>query len=188
MKRALLDYINTKLLSYLWTIGWNTQGNTSEESNPQITDLAILHQRCVANGLPSIVRLGYKGVPFIRHNELGHIDLLNVYGKIMVKDGIYHNYRTNGLDVVSKALLGYGKYKDYSGKDFYSLLKNSQIEEAEKYSLTDSQLVMDLAKYKNYEALDAMFGVSNIIKMDFERVCRTNLTTWWSAVFDKTVP
>ena len=185
---ALLDYINTKLLSYLWTMGWNIQGNTGEESNPKITDLAILDQRCKINGVPSIIRFGYKGVPFIRHSELGHIDLLNVYGKIMVKDGIYHSYRTNGLDDVSKALLGYGKYKNYSGKDFYSLLRNSQIEEAEKYSLMDSQLVMDLAKYKNYEALEAMFGVSSIIKMDFERVCRTNLTTWWSAVFNKTVP
>lgn len=181
---ALLDYINTKLLSYRWTMGWNTQGNTSDESNPKITDLAILNQRCKVNGVPSIVQLRYKGVPYIRHSELGHIDLLNVYCKIMVKDGIYHSYRTNKLDDVSKALLGYGKYKDYSGEVFNSL----PIDEAEKYSLMDSQLVMNLSRYKNFEALDAMFAVSSIIRMGFEQVCRTNLTTWWSAVFDKTVP
>jgi hypothetical protein len=44
------------------------------------------------------MQLRNQGIPFINHNELGPNDLLNVYSKVMVKDGMYHNYRTNKLD------------------------------------------------------------------------------------------
>jgi DNA polymerase elongation subunit (family B) len=176
----LLDYINTKILSYKWSMGWNTQGNPIDVSNIKICDLYRLHQRCKANNVPSIVQLRNQGIPFIAHSELGHIDLLNVYSKVMVKDGMYHNYRTNKLDDVSKALLGYGKYGDYSGEEFNSL----PIEEAEKYSLRDSELVMDLSKYNNFEVLDAMLAIADITGLDFERVCRTNLSTWWATIFN----
>jgi DNA polymerase, archaea type len=38
---------------------------------------------------------------------------------------------------------------------------------------------MELSKYNNYEVLDA--------GLDFEHVCRTNLTTWWEALFDQMI-
>jgi hypothetical protein len=41
---------------------------------------------------------------------------------------------------------------------------------------------MDLSKYNNYEVLDAMLAVA---ELDFQKVCRTNLSTWWGAIFDK---
>jgi DNA polymerase elongation subunit (family B) len=102
----------------------------------------------------------------------------------MVKDGMYHSaYRTNKLDDVSKALLGYGKYKNYSGAGFKALPIEEQIE----YSLRDSQLVMELSKYNDFEVLDAMLAVAEITELDFEKVCRTNLSTWWGAIFDKLI-
>ena len=104
-----------KLLDYDWSIGWNTQGNSSNAGSTKTCDLSILHERCEANKIKSIVKLRDKGLPYLIGKQ--HIDLLNVYSKAMVKDGFYHSaYRTNKLDEVSKALLGRGKYKNYSGK------------------------------------------------------------------------
>jgi DNA polymerase I len=180
---TLLNYIMAKLLNYQWSIGWNTQGNPNNAGGTKVFDLYILHERCKANGINSIVKLGNKGLPYLIGDELKHIDLLNVYSKLMVKDGMYHSvYRTNKLDDVSKALLGYGKYKDYSG-EFKALSPEEQVQ----YSLRDSQLVMELSKYNDSEVLDAMLAVAEITELDFENICRTNLSTWWCAIFDKLI-
>jgi hypothetical protein len=57
--------------------------------------------------------------------------------------------------------------------------KTLPIEEQIEYSLRDSQLVMELSKYNDFEVLDAMLAVAEITELDFEKVCRTNLSTWW---------
>jgi DNA polymerase elongation subunit (family B) len=127
-----------------------------------------------SNNLESIVSLGQKGLPYIKGRK--HIDLCNVYRKMMVQVTIYNNsYRAHKLDEVSKVLLGHGKYKNFSGLDF----KNLPIEEQIEYSLRDSELVMDLSKHENYEVLHALYAVSEITELDYEQVCRTNLSTWW---------
>jgi len=178
----LLRYIMAKLLRYRWSIGWNTQGNAKTATGKKIYDLLILHDRCKKNGIKSRVRLGNKGLPCLIGNEISHIDLYTVYTQEMVQDGMYHGaYRAKGLDDVSRALLGYGKYNDYHGQDFKTL----PVEEQEKYSLQDSKLVMDLSKFHNYEVLDSMLAIADITGLDFEKVCRTHLSTWWSAIFDK---
>ncbi len=46
---------------------------------------------------------------------------------------------------------------------------------------------MELSKHENYEVLDALYAISQIAELDFERVCRTNLSTWWGAIFDKMI-
>ena len=181
-EKELLKYINCKIMEYDWSIGWNSTGHTNNAESAKKSDLAILHERCIANDIQSIVSLGPNGMPYIGYPK--HIDLCNVYSKAMVQDTIYKKaYRTHKLDDVSKALLGYGKYKDFSGKDFKSLPIEEQIE----YSLRDSQLVMELSKHNDFEVLDAMFAISEITELDFELVCRTNLSKWWSAIFDKMV-
>jgi DNA polymerase elongation subunit (family B) len=181
-EKELLKHINSKIMEYDWSIGWNSIGHTNNAENAKNSDLAILHERCIANNIQSIVSLGPNGIPYIGYPK--HIDLCNVYSKAMVQDTIYKKaYRTHKLDDVSKALLGYGKYKDFSGKDFKSLPIEEQIE----YSLRDSQLVMELSKYNNFEVLDAMLAISELTELDFELVCRTNLSKWWSAVFDRMI-
>ena len=46
---------------------------------------------------------------------------MKLYEKPMIK-GIYKNtYKGLGLDAVSRAVIGRGKYKGYSGKDFNNL-------------------------------------------------------------------
>ncbi|HJT47450.1 MAG TPA: DNA polymerase domain-containing protein [Nitrososphaeraceae archaeon] len=181
-EKELLKYINSKILEYNWSIGWNSTGHANNTEGVRNSDLTILHERCIANDIQSIVSLSPNGVPYIGYPK--HIDLCNVYGKVMVQDTIYKKaYRTHKLSDVSKALLGYGKYKDFSGKDFNSLPIEGQIE----YSLRDSQLVMELSKYNDFEVLDAMYAISEITGLDFELVCKTNLSKWWSAIFDKMV-
>ena len=46
---------------------------------------------------------------------------------------------------------------------------------------------MQLSKHNNSEVLDAMKSMSEITGLDFERVCRTGLSTWWASIFDNTV-
>jgi hypothetical protein len=46
---------------------------------------------------------------------------------------------------------------------------------------------MQLSKYKNSEVLDAMTSISELTGLDFERVCRTGISTWWAAIFDDMV-
>ena len=102
----------------------------------------------------------------------------------MVQDTIYKKaYKTHKLDEVSKVLLGYGKYKGISGKDFLTLSPDEQI----RYSLEDSKLVMELSKHNDFEVLDALYAISEITGLEFERVCRTNLTTWWGILFDQMI-
>ena len=181
-EKELLKCINSKILEYDWSIGWNSTGHVKNSESAKNSDLAILHERCIANDIQSIVSFGPNSVPYIGYPK--HIDLCNVYSKVMVQDTIYKKaYRTHKLDEVSKALLGHGKYKDFSGKDFKSLPIEEQIE----YSLRDSQLVMELSKHNDFEVLDAMYAISEITGLDFELVCKTNLSKWWSAIFDKMV-
>jgi DNA polymerase I len=199
---ALLENIIAELLEYDWSIGWNS--STSIENNENSSyeddlgnaanschitdvrcDLGILYERCKANGIDNIIFKSKKGSrTYYYIPGLHHIDLYQVYSKIMVQDTVYNRaYRTHKLEDVSKALLGHGKYKGLAGKDFLKL----SIKVQKKYSLRDSELVMELTKYNNFEVLDAMLAISEITGLDFERVCRTNLTTWWGSLFDQMI-
>ena len=198
---ALIENIRAELLEYDLSMGWNSStsidsNNTNDTFDENGTtnssfindiqcDLGILYERCETNGIDNIVSKSKKGSrTYYSISPLHHIDLFQVYSKVMVQDTIYNRaYRTHKLDDVSKALLGYGKYKNLSGKDFLKL----SIKDRKKYSLRDSELVMELSKYNNYEVLDAMLAISEITGLDFERVCRTNLTTWWGALFNQMI-
>jgi DNA polymerase, archaea type len=181
-EKEILKGINSKILEYDWSFGWNSTGHANNGASARNSDLTILHERCIANDIQSIVSFSSNGVPYIGYPK--HVDLCNVYSKVMVQDTIYKKaYRTHKLDEVSKALLGHGKYKDLSGKDF----KRLPIEEQLEYSLRDSQLVMELSSHNDFEVLDAMLAISETTGLDFELVCKTNLSKWWSAIFDKMV-
>ena len=191
----LLVDINKNLSKYDYSLGWYSTGvakyheDTQEYLDGVDSDLAILHNRCVANDIDSIVDFNNAGIPYIRGQT--HIDLYNVFGKPMVQTTIFKNaYRTLKLDEVSKAVLGDsslktsgGKYKGLTGKYIQTLA----IEEQKKYVLRDAELVMQLSKYNNSEVLDAMKSISEITGLNFERVCRTGISTWWASIFDNMV-
>jgi DNA polymerase elongation subunit (family B) len=192
-EHELLTSINHELLKYDFSIGWYSTGvakyheDTQEYLDGVDSDLAILHNRCSANGIDSIVDFNNAGIPYIRGQK--HIDLYSVYGKSMVQTAIFKNsYRTLKLDEVSKAVLvddiGEGKYKGLTGSDFQTL----PVEEQKKYVLKDAELVIQLSKHNNGEVLDAMKAISQLTGLAFEKVCRTGLSTWWAAIFDNMVP
>lgn len=189
---AFLENIKAELLEYDWSMGWNSstsienkddtsnESNLDDKTNGNFTndvqcDLGVLYERCQANGIDNIIFKSKKGSrTYYSIPGLNQIDLYQVYSKAMVQDTIYNRiYRTHKLNDVSNALLGCGKYKGLSGKDFLKL----SIKDRKKYSLRDSELVMELSKHNNFEVLDAMFAISEITGLDFGHVCRTNLTT-----------
>jgi hypothetical protein len=51
-------------------MGWNTLG--AEQTNGIDSDLTILNERLIKNGLPSIVGYNSKGFPFIESHS--HVD------------------------------------------------------------------------------------------------------------------
>ena len=191
-EHELLVSLNQELLKYDLSIGWYSTGvakyheDTQEYLDGVDSDLIILHNRCLANGVLSIVDFNNAGIPYIRGQK--HIDLHSVFGKPMVQTTIFKNsYRILKLDEVSKAVLSdnidSGKYKGLKGTDFERL----SVEEQKKYVLKDAELVMQLLKYNNGNVLDAMRTISELTGLDFEMVCRTGLSTWWAAIFDSMI-
>jgi DNA polymerase elongation subunit (family B) len=182
-------------MKYDHSIGWYTTGvakyhkDTQEYLDGVDSDLAILHNRCLVNGIDSIVDFNSAGIPYIRGQK--HIDLHTIFGKPMVQTTIFKNaYRTLKLDEVSRAVLGDssiearegGKYKALTGKDIESLPVKEQ-----RYVLRDAKLVMQLLKHNNEEILNAMKSISELTRLDFERVCRTGIYAWWAAIFDNMI-
>lgn len=121
---ALLENIKAELLEYSWSIGWNSStsiennnNDTFNEDNLDIItdnnstaddvqcDLGVLYERCRANGIDNIIFKSQKGSrTYYNIPGLNHIDLFQVYSKLMVQDTIYNRaYRTHKLDDVSKA-------------------------------------------------------------------------------------
>ena len=122
----LIIRINHELIKYDYSIGWYSTGvavyheDTQEHLDGFDSDLAVLHSRCLANGIDSIIDISTK-VPRVRGKK--HIDLHSVFAKPMVQTTIFKNtYRTLKLDEVSKAVLGNGneagKYKGLTGAGY----------------------------------------------------------------------
>jgi DNA polymerase, archaea type len=79
----LLVDINKELLKYDFSIGWYSTGvaiyheDTQEYLDGIDSDLVVLHNRCLANCIYSIVDFNNKGIPYVRGQK--HIDLCNVF-------------------------------------------------------------------------------------------------------------
>ena len=195
----LIEEILIEILNHDWSIGWNTS-TSIDKSNTDTTfiednnirtddvqcDFGILYERCNANHYQEkiVTKSVTTNRTYYRINGLKHIDLYQVYSNEVVQNTIYNGkYRTNKLNDVAQGLLGYGKFKGFSGADFLKL----SIPNRKRYVLRDSELVMELSKYKDYELLDAMLAIAEITGLEFDHVCRTRLTTWWGKIFDKMV-
>jgi DNA polymerase I len=145
------------------------------------SDLAVLNERCIKNGVSSPVRFTWNGRPTIENRI--HIDLCEVFRKELVRGTIFKNkYRTLKLEDVSQALLGKGKYGEgaISGANVHTL----SIEQQKQYVLQDAQLVMDLSKANNGQIMSLMQAISELTGLSLEQVCHSNLSTWWTKVFD----
>ena len=67
--------IREEISQYPLSMGWNTLG--AEQTNGIDSDLTILNERLIKNGLPSIVGYNSKGFPFIESHS--HVDLYMVF-------------------------------------------------------------------------------------------------------------
>ncbi len=47
-----------------------------------------------------------------------------------------------------------------------------------QYSLSDSQLVTELSRHNDFEVLDVMLAISETTGLDFELVCKTDLSKY----------
>jgi DNA polymerase elongation subunit (family B) len=143
--------------------------------------LALLNERCIKNELPSPVRFSLNGRP-TSENRI-HLDLCEDFRKEMVKATIFKNkYRALKLRDVSQALLGKGKYGSeiVSGANAQTLT----VDQQKQYVLQDAQLVMDLSKVNNGQVVSLMQAISELTGLTLDQVCHSNLSTWWTKVFD----
>jgi DNA polymerase, archaea type len=207
-EKELVNWIMSEILQYRLTIGYNTKGirikKIDKKGNERYSgidsDLKIIDDVCKYYNIPSIVGFDRRGVPYIRgydyelrkispfhfeknkFNYYYHIDLYNIYNKKMVI-GIYHSkYRDRKLSTVSKALLGKGKLEGLDGQIIQKLSTDKQL----AYVIKDASLVMDLSRHNNYEILDLMNAISIITSIPFDRVCHTEISSWWTTIlYDK---
>jgi DNA polymerase elongation subunit (family B) len=145
------------------------------------SDLAVLNERCIKNGIASPVKFSWNCRPTIENRI--HIDLCKVFRKELVRGTIFRNrYRTLKLEDVSQALLGKEKYGSgaISGANVHALT----IEQQKQYVLKDARLVMDLSKANNGQIMSLMQAISELTGLSLEQVCHSSLSTWWAKVFD----
>jgi DNA polymerase, archaea type len=151
-------------------------------SNNSGSDLFVLNERCLKNGIPSPVEFDLQtGRPYIRGRV--HIDLYEVFSKQMVKSTIFKDrYRTLKLDDVAQALLGHGKFG--SGGIDGANVRNLPVEVQKAYVLQDARLVAELLEVNGGQVIALMKAISELVGLDVEQTCHTSLSTWWTKVFD----
>jgi DNA polymerase I len=145
------------------------------------SDLAVLNERCIKNGIPSPVKFSWNGRPYIDNRT--HIDLYEVFRRELVRGSIFKNkYRTLKLEDICQALLGRGKYGSgaVSGANVHTL----SIDEQKQYVLQDAQLVMELSKVNKGQIMSLMQAISELTRLSLEHVCHSSLSTWWTKIFD----
>jgi DNA polymerase elongation subunit (family B) len=196
-EQALVEWTMTEILKYRLTIGWYSKGVRLQDKergafSGKDSDLKVIDSICKYYDIPSIIGFDKRGIPYVRgylysldndyyldQNKFDwyyHIDLYNVYKKPLVKSIIYNNrYKDLSLDSVAQAILKEGKFEDLKGSDIFNITKEKLIQ----YVTQDANLVMKLSKHNNYEILDLMNAISVITALPFDRVCHTNLSTWW---------
>jgi DNA polymerase, archaea type len=180
------------------TFGWYTTGvavydddndnnnddynNTGLRIRGRDSDFFVLHQRCNLYGLKSPFEIKRTYVRLVDWEKRKHIDLHEVFSKSTIQDGVFEGkYRITGLDSVSQALLGIGKYAKLSTGAFDILLLSSlPVEEQKRYVKRDAELAMLLAQHNNCLALRIMKVFAGYAEMDYYQVCHTNVNHWYA--------
>jgi DNA polymerase, archaea type len=186
-EKELIEDILFYFNQFPLTFGWYSTGVSiydHKDNNLKLSghdsDFYILHQRCLLYELNSPFEITYAYSKLRGENSnRQHIDMNRVFNKDIIKDNVFGGrYRTSGLDNVSRALLGIGKYGDLnaSRKDFRSLPAKEQI----RYVQRDTELTILLAQYNDCLTLRLMEVFSKYAQMDYYKVCHTNVTHWYA--------
>ena len=192
-EKELVQWLMDNMLEFRLTIGWYSKGVKLKREDGTVegkdSDLKVIDSVCKYYDIPSIIGFNMRGVPYVNGYDDGqtctslnkfrryyHIDLYQVYKKPMIKSLIYNNkYRSLGLDTVCRAIVGEGKLEGLDGSQVQKLSKEKQLE----YVTQDASLVMKLSQYHDFKILDLMNAISTVIDIPFERVCHTQISTWW---------
>jgi DNA polymerase elongation subunit (family B) len=202
-EKELVQWLMGQILGFRLTLSWYGTGVELTKKDGTMdgrnSDLKIIDLVCKYYNIPSIIGFNQIGIPYVngynskllvtdrdyrvwnRFQKYYHIDLYKVYKKPLIKSIIYNNkYRSLGLDSVGRAVMGEGKLEGIEGNQVQKLSKEKQLE----YVTQDASLVMKLSQYNNYEILDLMNAISNIIDIPFERTCHTGVSTWWNKIIE----
>jgi DNA polymerase, archaea type len=198
-EKELVMWTMSQILKYQLTMGWYSKGvslNNNGTYNGKDSDLKILDDACRFYNIPSIIAFDKRGIPYVRGYDYNlcntdayyanknqferyyHIDLYNIYKKKIVKEIYKNRYKSQSLDSLSKAILKEGKFGELDGKQIQLLSKERQLQ----YVIQDARLIMKLAQYNNYEILDLMNAISTITNIPFDRVCHTEISSWWMTI------
>jgi DNA polymerase elongation subunit (family B) len=208
-EKALVEWTISEILKYKLTIGWYSKGIRLQNQETKTysgkdSDLKVIDSVCKYYNISSIIGFDKRGIPYVRGYSLRdnysfqqkyqnkfdwyyyHIDLYNVYKKPLVKSIIYNNkYKDQSLESVSQAILKEGKFGNLKGSDFQN--NNKSKETILQYVSKDAILVMKLSQYNNYEILDLMNAISKITGLNFDRVCHTGISTWWTNIIKREI-
>lgn len=175
----LLNWIKQRLLRYPLSMGYYTTGSES--------DLHVINQRCIANGIPSIVNEDKLVIEPVIGKD--HVDLYRVFDKMVVKNYIYKKmYKNMKLESVAQALLGKGK--SGKGRD----AENMSIEKVKEYCLNDARLTMELSKVGDVDKksrlakldsklMQLMIALSERLEMPLTHVCHFGFGSMWKKLF-----
>ncbi len=198
-EKELVIWLMGQIVSFRLTMGWYSKGVKIEREDGTVegkdSDLKVIDSLCKYYDIPSIIEFNLVGIPRVkgydpttqcamwnRYERYYHIDLFQVYKKPIVRSIIYNNkYRSLGLDVVSRALLGEGKLE---GLDGHQAIEKLPVKKQLEYVTQDARLVMKLSQHNDYEILDLMHAISIITGLKFEKVCHTQLSTWWKKIIE----
>jgi DNA polymerase elongation subunit (family B) len=202
-EKELANWFIKEVLQYQLTIGWYSKGvrvqNEDGTWKGKDSDLKVLDVVCQYYNIPSIIIFDRRGNPYVRgyeskissyyaslnkHSYYYHIDLFRVYKKPFIRFMIYQNkYKDLSLDSVSKAILGEGKHGDLNGIEIQKISKQEQLE----YVAQDARLVMKLSQHENFKLLDTMSAISRITNIAFDKVCHTEISTWWTRMIEDAI-
>lgn len=202
-EKELAKWLMKEILRYQLTIGWYSKGAKIMKDDGTYegkdSDLKVLDYVCRYYNIPSIITLDRRGTPYVNGydiylcslnpyyralNKFGryyHIDLYQVYKKLLVRQFVYNNkYKSLSLDSVCRAILGEGKYENLDGRNIQTLSKKEQLE----YVTQDARLVMKLCLHEDFRILNIMNAISMITGIEFDKVCHTGVSTWWRKIIE----
>src|SRR4029078_9489177 len=154
-------------------------------------DLAVLDYNFKANGINSIIKYDkFTSIPYIKKDYqnfkqsfIADIDLLSVFVKPLVKNIFKNKYKSLRLDVVGKALLGYGKLDSKTG----AKLDEMSIDERKSYCLQDAHIVAQLATINNGNILKIMDIIASHTGLKFEEVCHKGMSSIWRKILNDAI-
>ena len=171
--------------NYRLSFGFNSLGKDSDRDviyeNAQFYNTIIQPVEEVAVGQYNNRRTYYK----FKERELKHthIDVQRIFKNKAVHTYIFEQkYRTFGLEAISQALYGVGKYKGVDGLEAGTQLSTN---EQKQYVLQDSRLLSLLTMAEDGNLFGAMQYIADLLELSLQKVCHSQVSQYWTVLYQK---